>query len=178
MKETITCNNLIRRQSADSCFSHYEEEKLLVDLVKENFHLAKPGNRDGVVLVPVPPEGFFTGIVDVTRDTKLGVLFQARSKDEDPYIKVLAMSRNKLPAKAVEIVLYHRDVLAENNENSSIADWEIVSINARATEEPEPQNPVSMARNFLDLPGGTKTEYTAEEFARAIIYWSTKAMCA
>ena len=36
--------------------------------------------------------------------------------------------------------------------------------------------PMAMARNFLALPGGTKAEYTAAQFAEAIIYWSTRAM--
>jgi hypothetical protein len=35
---------------------------------------------------------------------------------------------------------------------------------------------MAMARNFLVLPGGTKAEYTAAQFAEAIIYWSTRAM--
>ena len=38
-------------------------------------------------------------------------------------------------------------------------------------------HPVAMARNMLGLPGGSEATYTAEEFATAIVYWSTRAMC-
>ena len=34
--------------------------------------------------------------------------------------------------------------------------------------------PVTMARNMLEKEGGTKSVYTAEEFAEAIYYWSQR----
>ena len=87
-------------------------------------------------------------------------------------------------------MLYRRDVLLEDYERErsegrdakledfvgTDCEWELVSINARPTPEPEPLTPDTMARNFLELPGGTKADYTAEEFARAILYWSCRAM--
>jgi hypothetical protein len=36
-------------------------------------------------------------------------------------------------------------------------------------------NPLTMARNFLEKPGGTFCEYTAREFAEAVYYWSRRA---
>jgi hypothetical protein len=66
--------------------------------------------------------------------------------------------------------------LAENNEAETDSDWEIISINARATVDDEPLTPMAMARNFLEFTGGTKAEYSAEEFAKSIVYWSNKAM--
>lgn len=172
---TIAINALAKRQSAESKYSHYNGTKeSLVKLVEENFKNAQPGYRDGVVLVPVPPESFFSGVVELTPETSLKAEFSARRKSEEAYISVVAVGGDKLPAEVVEVVCYRHDVL--DGDASTEAEWEIVSLNARPTKEPEPQTPVAMARNFLGLAGGTKAEYAAEEFAEAIIYWSKRAM--
>ncbi len=101
--------------------------------------------------------------------------FQARREGEDPFVVVTARGE-KAPAALVEVVCYRHDVLAAENNASTEADWEIVSINARDSQEKEPQHPVSMARNMLGLSGGTPAEYTPKQFAEAIVYWSTRAM--
>jgi hypothetical protein len=33
-------------------------------------------------------------------------------------------------------------------------------------------NPLAMARNFLEKPGGTKTFYSSKCFAESVYYWS------
>lgn len=175
----IGVNQFVRRQTAESKYSHFEGSwDELVELVETNFYYCrKPGYRDGVILVLVPPGRFFSGVVEVTPDTQLRATFAARHEEERPFIQVEAVGAEKLPARAVEIVLYRRDVLLEEPGGASTgADWEIVSINARPTCESEPLTPVAMARNFFVLPGGTKAEYATEEFARSIIYWSKRAM--
>jgi hypothetical protein len=174
---TIGVNVFVLRQTAESRFSHYAGSSL-VPLVEENFSQAKSGYRDGVLLVSVPPMDFYCGVVEVTPETTLQATFKARKEGEQPYIVVEAVDAKKLPAKVVEVVIYRRDTLLEEGPDavSTEADWEIVSINARPTEEEEPLTPMAMARNFLELPGGTKAEYTAEEFARSIEYWSRRAM--
>ncbi len=174
-------NTFARRQTAESKFSHFGgSEDQLLELVEACMEQAKAGYRDGVILVPVPPENFFSGVVEVSTDTPLRAEFGARAKSEAPYINVVAAGGEKLPAAAVEVVLYRHDVLGadatRNEAGEPVAEWEIISLNARATEGPEPMSPMAMARNFLALEGGTKAEYTAEEFARAIVYWSTRAM--
>ncbi len=130
------------------------------------------------MLVSVPAAGFFSGVVEVTDETQVRATFTARRPGEDPFIDVVAIGAEKLPAEHVDLVLYRRDVLLEDGADSVGTDceWELVSINARPTPEPEPMSPMAMARNFLELPGGTKADYTAEEFARAILYWSCRAM--
>jgi len=172
----IELNKFCQRQTADSRFSHFSGSwEELVGLVEAHFAEAKPGYKDGVVLVPVPAAGFFSGVVHLTPETELVARFQARREGEDPFV-VLTAKGFKAPAAFVEVVVYRHDVLAENGENSTEAGWEIVSINARDSQEPEPQHPVSMARNMLGLMGGSSAQYKAEDFARAIIYWSTRAM--
>ena len=155
--------------------SHFEgswEELLL--LVQVQFVFAIPGYRDGVLRVPVPPERFFSSSVQVHTDTELRAVFEPRRVGEEPFLQVLALSE-KRPALGVEIILYRHDVLKETEESSSEAEWEVVSIQARSSEEEEPMHPVTMARNYLQRPGGTKGEYAAEEFAKSIWYWSTRA---
>lgn len=174
----IAVGTFVKRQTEESSYSHFSGTwERLAELVVMNYLSGntKAGYRPGVKLVQVPADGFYCGVVAVTKDTVLRAKFESRRPSEDPYIVVEAIGE-KLPAKAVEIVLYHYDVLAENNEASTFAEWEIVSINARPTEEPEPMTPMAMARNMLELPGGTKAEYTARQFAEAIEYWSKHAM--
>jgi hypothetical protein len=36
-------------------------------------------------------------------------------------------------------------------------------------------DPLTMARNMLAKPGGTPCDYTAEQFAEAVWYWSRRA---
>jgi hypothetical protein len=78
----------------------------------------------------------------------------------------------KAPAAVVDVYLYSWQALAENDERSTTAEWEIVGMGARPEEGDEPPHPVTMARNILGLPGGTGTEYTPEEIAHAILHWS------
>jgi hypothetical protein len=173
----IKANPFVTRQTQSSPYGYFQgtwEE--LEALVTKHLAEARPGYRDGVLLVPVPPDGFFSSTVSVTKDTPLTASFVARRPNEEPYIKVNASGGSKQPAVAVDIVLYRHDVLAEGNEHSCDADYEIVSINARVTVEPEPMHPLTMARNMLYLPGGTKATYTAEEFAEAVHYWSSRCM--
>lgn len=171
---TIAVSQFVRRQTAGSCYSHFRgtwEE--LKHLVEEYFGVARPGYRDGVVLVPVPPEGFWAATVGVNPSTKLKATFEARQEGEEPFIQVTTTGA-KQPAKAVDIVLYRADVLAEDNDRSSDAEWEVISINARLTEEPEPMDPMTMARNMAHLPGGTEGKFTAWQFVESILYWSKR----
>jgi len=172
----IKINDFVTRQTETSPYAHFTgtwEE--LEALVTKHFDKAHQGYRPGVLLVPVPADGFFSTTIDVTPETRLEASFVARRPDEAPYVKVVADGK-KQAALYVDIVLYHKDVLAEGNEATTDADYEIVSINARVTEAPEPMHPLTMARNMLVLKGGTAASYTAQEFAEAIVYWSSRCM--
>jgi hypothetical protein len=170
-------NFVQRRQTRESRFSHHIWSwDVVAEMAAASFDHAKPGYRDGVKLVPVPPGGFYCGVVEVTADTPLKATFEARREGESAHIIVVATGGEKLPALAVDIVIYRKDVLLEDGDEVTGADWDIISVNARPTLEPEPMHPLAMARNQAHLPGGTKAEYTAEEYVRAILYWSTRAM--
>jgi hypothetical protein len=174
----IGVNAFVGRQTAESKFSHFDgDHQRVANMAADFFHEAKQGYRDGVMLVSVPAAGFFSGVVEVWPDTVLRATFSARRDNEEPFLSVEAVGAAKLPAKHVELVLYRRDVLLEDNDASTECEWELISINARPTEEQEPLTPMAMARNFLKLEGGTEADYSAKEFADAILYWSTRAMC-
>lgn len=175
----IGVNSLVLRQTAESRFSHFGGSwDELVTLVEKFLPMASGGYRDGVLLVPVPAEGFFSGVVQATSETPFRTTFESRRPEEAAYLQTVALGGEKLPARAVDVVVYRRDILLEEGADavSTEARWEIVSINARPTVYAEPLTPMAMARNFLELPGGTKAEYTPQQFAEAIIYWSQRAM--
>jgi hypothetical protein len=177
---TFALNNHVRRQlDPASKYSHYEgHEAFLLGMIEREFNCGtvEQGYRDGVVLVTLPASGFYCGVVQVTPETKLRATFSARNDNERPFISVEAIGAEKLPASHVQAVLYRKDVLAETNDNSTDATWELVSINARYTCAPEPMTPMAMARNMSGQAGGTKAEYTAQQFVESILYWSDKAM--
>ena len=171
----IKTNEFATRHTADSKFSHFEGTwEQLEALVTEHFAEAAPGYRDGVVLVPVPVDGFFTPVVPLEEGMELRSVFEPRREGEAPFVQTTVKGvGEKSPAKGVSIVLYHHDVLQEDDGASTDAEWEIVSIQARVTEGEEPMHPYTMARNFLHMDGGTKGEFSAEDFAQAILFHFT-----
>ena len=73
------------------------------------------------------------------------------------------------------MVLYSAETLTENDgTRSGDFDWEVVCLLAGAAQT-EPMDPLTMARNMLEKPGGTYAPYTAQEFAEAIYFWSCRA---
>lgn len=174
---TIKCNEFVKRQVQNSPFSYFDGSwEQLEDLVVQNFETFKPGYKDGVRLVSVPAKGFYSSIVAITPETELIAKFAPRREGEESVISIYARGQ-KMPAKHVDIVIYSSEVLAENEENSSTAEWEIVSINARVTDEPTPMDPITMMRNYLHLPGGTKGDFSAEDFAKSVYFYSKHANC-
>jgi len=175
----VAINPFVTRQTASSQFSHFEGSwDALSALVEAHLDEAREGYMPGVKLVPVPAAGFYAGVVALTAEMPLQAVFAARREGEEPYIEVRAAAAAKQPAAAVDIVIYSHEVLAKDGDASSDAPWEVISINARLDADPEPLTPMAMARNFLGLAGGSEgASYTAEEFARAIIYWNQHAMC-
>lgn len=173
-------NEFARRQTKDSPFSYFDgSEEELLTVIRENFCARERGYREGVVIVPVcQPQTsrtlFYSGVCEVTEDTELRAEFSARRPGEAPFLKVRAVGGEKIAAYVTELVLYSREVLG--GDATEGADWELISINARPGADPEPMSPMAMARNFLGHEGGTRATYTAEEFARAIVYWSRRAL--
>lgn len=177
----IKANSFVLRQHKDSSYSYYNGSwEELEKLVQDNFDKSYPaiGHEvdKQVLVVPVPAENFMSATCEVNEETKLVATFEKRRENETAFIEVRAQS-NHVPAKFINIILYNSNFLGEDRTHSN-SDWEIVSINARLQEEDDPIPPIAMARNFLEMVGGSKAIYTAEEFAKAIVYWSTHTMIA
>jgi hypothetical protein len=179
---TIAVSNFVKRQTAPSEFSHFTgtwEE--LRQLAVKNFRRRKPGYRDGVVLVPVPKKGFFSNIVQLNNGDKLTGTFKVRQAGEEPRKSICAATGKKMAAKSVMLVLYSHATLAENNEQSCDADWEIISINASpfGAGVNVPMTPGTLMANHFQLSGGTATRMSDKKFAAAlkesVLFWKDKA---
>jgi len=177
-------HSLVYRQVERSSFSHYAGDfDQLPKMAKQNFASRQAGYRDGVVLVPVPADGFFSATVALKPGAQLYGTFESRREGEAPR-KTLRAVGQKTPAKRVDLVLYRQDVLAESEirflDEQSDDVWEIVSINARPTDEEEPIHPMTLMHNHFGSDGGTTTKMIPlvfeEELRRSFEYWADKAM--
>jgi len=126
------------------------------------------------VVVPVPPGGFISATVKVDESTRLHAEFTRRQPHEEGYIRLFA-SGPREEVRQAAVVLYATDTLLDNNGvRSGDHDWEVVCLLA-GPEADEPMDPLTMARNMLEKPGGTFCAYTAQQFAEAIWYWAQRA---
>jgi hypothetical protein len=178
----VHISSFVRRQTPNSSFSHwtFSDEELL-SRIEKNWDKQKPGYREGVILIPIEPEGTFSAMVQLKAGDKLTGEYSARREGEEPRKHTYAVGE-KMPAKNCYVVLYRHDVLAENNEHETDAEWEMVSFNASPTEEEPPINPGTLMANHFQLSGGTATQMSDSEFVealkKAVIYWKDKAMVA
>ncbi len=163
---------------------------LVVNLVRELWSQRTPGDGEGArldrkVLVPVSCGGtplFFCPprvklVVGMPVQAQVAVRPGQENTGEKPHVETWINAKDaenydliETPAKLVNVVCYSAAALLENGgERSTDCDWEIVTILATSGEI-EPMHPLTMARNFLGLAGGTSSTYTAEEFATAIAF--------
>ncbi len=147
----------------------------LVQSVHATWHARRPGfgraNLNEVVVVPQPPERF-RGVTASIRDgMKLDAVVARRQPHEDPYVRVTAKAEPD-EARFASVVLYNRALLLPEEPDFD-AEWGIVSLTAAAIAD-EPMHPLTMARNMLEKPGGTRATYSAEQFAEAVYYWAQR----
>jgi hypothetical protein len=207
----IGCNPFVFRQTPESKFSHFEPtgsddwRSVLEELVTRHIddeELVQKLDAEGKKLklrLPCVDDAsvgrFFSGVIEVDETTALKSVFAVRERaleGEHPFIQTVAVGGRKLPARHVEVILYHCSIIPEDERTYIVPgtedkcvvsdEWQIVSVNARATDEEEPLTPMAMARNEakrLGLPegeGGTAASYTPEQYVKSIVYWSRRAM--
>jgi len=137
-----------------------------------------PGYRDGVVLVRVPSKLKHTTIT-LASDEPVLASFSPRIPGEEPRKRLyVERTRDQLPmAKSTFVVLYRKDVLAEDNDTIQ-SDWGAVTHLTSSLEEPEPMHPDTLLANYLHLSGGTRTNMTPDEFSKAldisVNFWKNK----
>ena len=179
----VQVNVFIKRQTKSSgktyseelsfdFFAKYAQKKLLND----EFIV---GYRPEVRIVKLENKyvhKVFCPYVRITKHTKLSAKLVKRRESEDSYIKIRALNGNLVDTGSVDLILYRHDILLENNENTTNADWELISINALPEGvESMPMGPITMMRNQLELNGGTKAEYSSDEWAESVRFWQTYA---
>ncbi len=164
------------RSGINSYYSGTWEE--LEELVRKNKHDFEPGTGsvdNDVILVNVPADGFYTSIVEVDDSNRHLVQERehVRQEGETP-VSMKVISGEKTPAKFVQIVCYRADVLAQDNDRSSDAEWEIIAVNAQK-DRYTPMHPTTMLRNNNHEEGGTYREYSKKEWDDAYAYWANHA---
>ena len=127
----VAVNNFVRRQNKNSgktysdelsfeFFAKHAEEKLK----KNEF---ENGYRDGVIIVRLDDhyvDKVFCPYVKINKDSKLIAKYVKRRLDEEPYIQIRSLNGEPLQAGVVNLILYRHDILVENNEHTTNADWE------------------------------------------------------
>ena len=170
----LAVNDFARTAHTPTRGSHFDGSwDELVALVLEHWDDWRPGYRKGVREVPVPADRFYSGVVALTEDIPLSVKYAPRRDGETPVVDVRVPADAKQRAKHVHVAIYSAETLGDDASTS--AEWEIVAIVASPVED-EPMHPLTMARNQLGMTGGSKAEYTADELARAIMFWAQHAV--
>ncbi|MDP6032221.1 MAG: DUF3228 family protein [Candidatus Marinimicrobia bacterium] len=181
--EKVAVNDFVRRQIKGSGKTY--SNSLFFDVMAkdaekqmDNGHY-KEGYRDGVRIVTGShslTDQFICPFVIINENTELVSKVVRRRKEEEPYIQTRAKTGTPLQAGRVEYILYRHNVLAENDEQSTDAEWELISIHAIPEGVDKlPMGHVTMMRNQLELIGGTKAQYSSEEWAEAVRFWQQYA---
>ena len=181
---SISVNKFVVRQVKGSGKTYadaltFEE---IASHAKEQFNKGHyiEGYRNGVILVQVTKElihHFICPFVRITETTKLKAEMVRRRPKEKPYIQIRALNGTPLKTGSVDLILYHHDVLAETSEQTTDADWELISFHTVPEGIKEmPIGPVTMMRNQLQLPGGTEALYKSEKWAESVKFWQEYAV--
>ena len=112
----IMLNNFVQRQLGErglqSRFSYFSgSEEQLIKLVEENFNKKTVGYRDGVYLVPVPSEGFYSGISKIDDNAIIWSRLEARREGEEAVLVKSNLNGTKQPAKVFNIVFLNNNEL-------------------------------------------------------------------
>jgi hypothetical protein len=159
------------------CYSEISESEILKRTV-DNWSKRVPGagetDTNRKVLVPIDPSGLFLNTIQIYEGMDLESFVTRRQPEEDFFIQTLAKEETLQKANFCNVICYSKEALLENNGvRSTEEDWEIVAVLSLNVPN-EPMEPLTMARNFLEKSGGTKSSYSAQEFAEAIYYWSLR----
>ena len=179
ISSSVSVNEFVRRQIKGSGKTYadglsFEEIASHAEKQLNQGHYTE-GYRDGVLLVKASEaliHHFICPFVKINEDTELIAAVTRRRSEEEPYIQLRALSGCPLKTGSVDFILYHHDVLAETNEQTTDTDWELISFHAIPEGiDDMPMGPVTMMRNQLQLPGGTKAFYESEKWAKSVKFW-------
>ena len=170
----IAITDFVRRQTPESRFGHFDGDIEELTLVED--HVVVKDEPDLRIVSLVDTSRFRSSVVAIDPDShRLRVDFESRQEGEERLANFVATGGEKGPSGHVELVLYSREALAKEGIEID-RKWGLVSINCSPTDRPTPMRPETMARNMLEMEGGTKREYTAEDFAESVWFWSRFVM--
>ena len=184
-RQTVAVNEFVLRQiegsgktfSNDLTFEQIAE--YAENLLNSKPNLIQTGYRDGVLLIQCENKmntHFSSPMVKIDENSKLEAIVTKRRDEENQYIQIRAIEGELIPNERVDLILYRHDVLAENNEQSTDADWELIAFQAVPKGvDYLPMGPVTMMRNQLELPGGTAANYSSEKWAESVEFWQQYA---
>jgi hypothetical protein len=175
----VAVNEFVRRQIKGSGKTYAESLQFETIAKHAQSQMEKgfftEGYRDGVRVVQCTVSmisKFTCPFVKLDEHTELVSKRVRRIESEAFYIQTRAKNGMPLKSAAVDLILYRHDVLIENNENTTNADWELISINAIPEGiDKFPMGPVTMMRNQLELSGGTKAYYSSDSWAESVQFW-------
>lgn len=171
----IGISNFVKRQTPESEFTHFDgtwEE--LTELVKIYYldaishqdnpkFLLKKGYREGVFVLSLNNDDVkrfytYTDYPMVIGMKLKGEYKYVAGREHEPPKWIVVPDAPKAVCRYVDIILYSKEVLAEDHDDTTGCDFEIVSINGRLKDEPAPMDPMTIVRNWKHLKGGTKME--------------------
>ena len=181
--EKVAVNIFVKRQIKGSGKTYSDKLTFNEIALDAQSQMAKKsyedGYREGVRIVQASKNNikyFHCPFVKINSNTKLISRVVKRQDNEESYIQTRAVTGRQLESEKVEYILYRHDILAKNSENSTNEDWELISIHAIPKGvDKMPMGPVTMMRNQLNLEGGTRANYTSEEWAEAVKFWQKYA---
>lgn len=140
----------------------------------------RPGYRDGVLRITLPPAGWKSRTVVVNEDTIFQTTMESRVVGETPRKTTRAIVESLPDAALVEAILYNRSVLEEKDEPRSGAEWDFITILTHPTDFPAPMNVGTLMANHFGADGGSNTLMSPEAFEKALKesydYWKDKAL--
>ena len=167
----IGVSEFVKRQTKDSQFTYYRCS--WSDLANRTVEAFEEGNytegyRDGVVLVHMPdwevPLFSTYDAYPMFEGMKLDAQWaRIPGRKHEPAKLQVKILEPRITCKYVDIVIYRKDVLEEDKDDVTGADYDIVSINGRLTKDPPPIDPMTLVRNYLHLKGGTAMPGTTPE---------------
>ena len=168
---TIGVSEFVKRQTKDSTFTHFiNSNQALIDIVRMQIGEGNytKGYRDGVILVHMSKiwaKEFLTfDAYPMFEGMKLDAHWaRVPGREHEPAKLQVKILEPKIPCNYVDIILYRKDVLEEDGDNVTGADWDIISLNGRLKKDPPPIDPMTLVRNWLHLPGGTEMKDTTPE---------------
>jgi hypothetical protein len=166
----IGISEFVLRQTAESQFTHFngdweELRQMVTKVLIENTMKLIEGYRKGVILVPVAPDRFYTYTdFPMFVGMKMSCEWAKTSgREYEPAKLQVKILEPKIKCNYVDIVLYKRDVLEEDGDSVTGAEYDVISINGRLKKEPHPMDPMTIVGNWLHLKGGTEMKGKTEK---------------